>query len=258
MPFGHSTEKSTERQNTGPRQESPFLKLAPGERVIRILDDEECAFWQYWLKVNVGGKQQGRSIIVGYDNPIKQRMEALGKDHPDFQKPSKRIRINVLDRTPVKFTSDNIAVYADENGNFPSATPEGEVLTDRPVLPHNRVRIMEFGLDFMKRLGMLHNRQMNRQTFKKMVIQDFDIQIVTEKTGDRDRDVTRSPYPHLDQDPLPAALASLQRYDIATISRPLPNEAIELLLEGQDYREVLTQFGFQPGYYPLLDDQAPF
>lgn len=239
MAFGKSLQK-TSNDDTRP-SESPFLRLPPGERLIRILDDEETPYWSYWLDVNVDGRKVGRSIVVGYPNPIKEYMDNLGEDNPAFRRIRKRSYLNVLDRTLVKRDPNGAAYYPDEQGNYPEKSASGEALS--ALVPNNRVMILDTGPQLMELFTMLNNRVRDRRDPSQLLpIQRVDLRVVTSGKG---RDTTRAVYPDIDTDELPQELADLPRYDLAKIVEPMPNESIMRLLEGDDYSEVIKDLGWK-------------
>lgn len=219
MPFGSSiTERG--KANKDSKLESPFLKLQAGtDVVIRILDDDIHSFYRYWYPVNIGGRRDGRPIIVAFNNPIKDYMSTLGDDHPQFHRPSQRAYLNVLDRTEYK---------------------AGE--------PLNKVKILELGKQLTERFQVLDGRAINRADFHRMHLQEFDIQLVTIGEGTQ-KDVI--PSQHIDDKPLPVELLTLPRYDLQKMSQPMPNEAIQKLLDGADYNEVRKELGWE-GAYPMV------
>ena len=239
MAFGKTAQKQSAQGNA--QQESAYLKFGQGERVIRILDQEETEFYRYWLNVNVGGKQQGRSIVIGNkkDSPIYKYMQGLGEDHPDFRFPARRLLLNVLDRTPVKKTSTGLTVYADERGNFPNTDPVSEEsVAKQPIVPNNKVYIMEFGPQLLDQMLVLHERIRDRETFEPLPIWRFDIKIVSRGAG---KDTKRGVMPDVDQDPLPDELFSLPKYDLKLVCRPLPVQYQQRILDGEDYIELMRE-----------------
>jgi hypothetical protein len=181
MAFG-ATQQQRGTQS-GAKFESPYIKLVD-DRLIRILDEEEIAFWRYFIPVNVGnGRTQGRSICVGMDNPIKTMMNGLGAEHPNFRKVENRMVLNVLDRTPVVRWADGTTLYADKSGRF--TNPEsGAALQGVKPVPNNRVMILEFGKQLMEFFVLYHNRLRDRVDMDVLLpIQRIDLRISTMGSG---------------------------------------------------------------------------
>jgi hypothetical protein len=239
MAFGDSKQR---KGSEGGRTESPYIKLAAGERVIRIRDDEEFSYWRYFINVNVNGQQQGRSIVVAMDNPIKKMMDQLGADHPNFRKVERRMLLNVLDRTPVVRWTDGTTLYPDQSGVF--TNPEsGTRLSDPARVANNRPMILDFGPQLMEFFMAYHNRLRNKQNLDELLpIQRVDLRVATFGKGfDTKRIVTADQ----DTDPLPPELAALPKYDLKKLTQPMPNEAIQQLLDGADYNEVTRALGWE-------------
>jgi hypothetical protein len=246
MPFGQTYENNRAGGSSEVR-ESPYLRIKSGERIIRILDDDAVGFWQYFIDVNVGGKITGRSIIVGgSNNPIKRYMDSLEEGHPKYRRPSRRFLMNVYDRSPV-IRVDGQTYYADDRGNFPPQTnvkdKDGFPLISEP---NNRIMLLEFGPSLMEDFMTLHKRIRNPETGTAMSIQEFDLRIMAKGTG---RDMKKTPIPGTDRDstkPLPEAVADGPRYDLASCTRPVPDEAQERLLAGEDYSTIIRSLGWEP------------
>lgn len=215
--FGQMANRA-EDSNNGARK-NPFLKLEAGKDVtIRILDRESTDFFSYYLMVNANGKKQGVSIIAGRNNPIKSFYAAQGLEEP---KARRRARINVLDRTP------------DDKG-----------------VPLNVVKIFEYGSKVDSDLGALHGRARSRANPSvRLQVWDVDLLLVTDGQGlEKRTNIMVS----LDEDPLSPELASLPRYDLHRLCEPLPNEAVQRILEGEDYYEILTEIG-RNGDWPMVN-----
>lgn len=244
MAFGDSLKQRNEGAQGN--RVSPYLALKPGEYTIRILDTEETTYWRYWLPVNVGGKRQGRSITVGPDNPIRDYMLSLGKEHPQYQSVSRRCVINVLHRSPVIILEDGKVLNADERGQY---ILDGKRVNGTPV-PENAVKILEFGNSVLESLSTLNGRMRSRTRQGEMVdINGTDILLIV--TGEGTKKNTQ-PLQGFDEGDLPAELASLPRYDLAEMVKPMPNEQVQALLDGEDYNEIYKQLGWA-GNYPMKD-----
>lgn len=241
MAFGSSKQKASAGANDNANLDT-YLRMTEGERIVRILDEEETSFWRYWLNgAAYPGCGKGKGIIVGRDSPIRQHMEALGKDHPDYRAPQRRYLLNVLDRTPVKKTSKGYPVYADGNGNFPNALGD-ENVSNSPVVPNNRVYVVEFGSQLLDSFVILHNKIKHRNTYELLPIWGFDVKIFTKGSG---LETKRMVFPDMDQDPLPEELFALPKYDLAQFTRVFPNAAQERILAGEDFGAIMKELGWE-------------
>lgn len=241
MAFGDSTKK-TQREDS-PRV-SPFLKL-DGERIVRILDEDVVPYYQYWLDVNIGGRQVGRGIVAGFNNPIKDFMDSIGEEDPRYRRPSRRFAINVLDKTLVKIKTDGTVVYADERGNFPTDAD----LSGIAPAPHDQVKIVNFGPTLMDQLKTLNDRARSRSTYEPITIQQFDVRIISSGRG---RDKKTMAMQDADY-ALPQVLLDLPRYDLNKIYAPLPNEALQRILNGDDYNEIIKEL--YSSEFPMVSNE---
>lgn len=245
MGFGSSLSQSGTQENTTSSFETIYLRLPTNvvaEHVIRVLDQEEFSYWRYYMWVNVGGKQQPRSIVVGPgDTPIKKHFAAM--EESARAKPGKRMLLNVLDRTPVKKTANGTPVYA-VNGEYPATGPNGEDLSKAPIQPNNKVYILDFGLDIMKKFTTYHGRVRKVGTFEPLNIWDFDVRIIS-TPGKEAKDVNREMMPDSDQEPLPSELTdNLLKYDLTQVVHPMPNEYQVRLLAGEDLNGLLKELNW--------------
>lgn len=239
MPFGASLQRETTQSDTTTQAEQIYFRIPP-ESVLRILDEQEVSYWRYYVYVNVGGKQQQRSIVVGPGNtPFKERY-----GNTDI-KPSKRMLLNILDRTIVKKLADGTPVYQDAGGKYPPTAGNGENTAGLAETPNNKIYILDFGSEIMKKLVNLHRRVRNQKTFDPMNVWDFDIRLISTKTGPEAKDVSRDVIPDLNQEPLPEELkASLLKYDLSQAVHVMPDNAQERLLAGEDLLVILKELNW--------------
>jgi hypothetical protein len=243
MGFGESMQRNTGAQGGGNvRFESPYLKLPAGERIIRIVDEEEVSFWRYFINVNAGGQPRGKPIIVARDNPIKHMMDELGEGHAKYRKVERRMVFNVIDRTPIVRWQDGSTIWPNETGLY--INPD----TDQPLVapelqPNNRMYILEVGPQLMQNFLHLHqNFRPKDDPSQQLPIQMVDVKITTFGKGfDTKRFASTTDV----WGPLPKELADLPRYDLKEITKPMPNDSIQRLLNGDDYNDVLRDLGWE-------------
>jgi hypothetical protein len=206
-----------------------YMKLGPGEKVIRILDEEETVYWRYWIN-KLQGREVNRSVTVAsMRDPIPRYYNSLGKDHPEYRSIQKRFVLNVLDRTPMN---------AD-----PSSKKE------------DKVRILELGKELMDKFAMLHMRIRDRETFEPLPITRFDVKVISQGTG---KDVNRIVLPGDDLDDLSDELKTLLKFDLSKVFRPMPAEYQERLLAGEDYADVIKDLGWEKPVATIPIDDVPF
>lgn len=238
MAFGKSTERN-KGNSGGEVREQIYLRLQPGEKTIRILDEEETPFWRYWMQVSIGpGQKAGRPVITGRGSPIDRYMASLEEGDPNLAKKQQRMLLNVLDRTWVKKNSKGQAVYADESYEYPKTDPgTGEDLTRIEPEPHNKVLILEFGPQLMQDFMLLDKRTRSREDPRKLLnIWEFDVKIITRGKG---RDTVHKAFADDDKSPLSQDLLALPRHDLVSMTLPLPNEACQRILDGEAFQEVI-------------------
>jgi len=211
MAFGDNARPKTNADgstSTG-KFESNYLKLE-GDQTIRILDKSEDVpfYWRYYMPVNVGGKQQDRSIVVGRNGPIAQFMVTLDSTSDRrFRKPGKRMLLNVLDRSD------------------------------------NRVKILDFGSDLLAKFTALHQRVRRPGTMEPMNVWDFDLTVIS-VAGKEPKDVQRSVFPGTDMEPLAADLAALPKFDLSQAARIMPDEMQQRILAGDDFIEIMKELNW--------------
>lgn len=239
MAFGESLNKlSRQSEDQGRTQEVPFVRLGEHERVFRIMDTREFMFWSAWFKVNVRGQKVRRSVILGTNDVINEwnSVHGYNRGDPDYISPRPRFAVNVLDRTKVIRKDGDVLFpnktgrYEDANGRLVSGTPED----------YNKVLIWEFGKSTLETIVSLSKYMRSRNNPQKSVsINDVDIIVVSEGEGLRRAIRVLQGF---EEGPLPAHLSSLPLYDLQSIFKPFPDEAIKKLLDGEDYYEVLDAY----------------
>jgi len=232
MAFGDNFDKNKETSGNvgdGEKRESPFLPIKEGMDVlIRILPEDEVVFWTFWMKVKIGTEWADRSVIAGPNSPVHAFMKEIGPDDKRFRKPSRRWRINVLERTP----------------------------NDRNE-PLNKVRILEGGAKLKDQLKALNGRVRSPKDFsQKLTLDQFDVWLITTGSGKDNKNTTVMQQVDNDVGVLPNDLLLLPRYDLKKICEPIPNEALQRLLDGEDYGEIMKSIG-RTGDWPMYTP-APF
>ena len=245
MAFGDSTKEKSSTSNTG---SSPFMDLGQGERLIRVLSEDEFSYWRYWMNVNTGGGQKsGRSIIVGRDNPIRPRMDEIGKGNPGYVSPSRRFAINVLDRTLVIKLADGTTVYPNASGDyvFNKAAVQGV------PEPNNVVKILEFGPQLMDLFINLNGRMRSRVDRSQITILQTDVMLNI--SGEKmDRVITpMQTFDPAGENPVPAGTVTYL-YDLHRIYAPFPaNAIIDLIDNDVEWNTVMKSLN-RDGEYPTV------
>lgn len=227
MTFGSTLKAASVSNVQEERKLAPYLRLNPGEYTIRIVGQEQT-FWRYWIPVRVGDRYEGRSVIAAYDNPIK----TSDRLNDQAKRPSRRFVVNVYDRTEVIRTPDGAVVYPDEFGSF---SLNGNPVSGRKT-PRNEVLILEFGMDMMNEFLVQDGRMRSRKDHSKVLrVTETDLILVVRGQG---RERTVKVMQGFNEDPVDVN----EIYDLSEIVRPYPNEAIQELLDGQEYTDVLKKY----------------
>jgi len=254
MAFGDSFKRIGSQNEGGKRVSvSPFLTFNPGDRFIRILG-QEVLYYRYYLRVNIKGSQKDRSIVAGgFNNPIRDFMESIGPEDPRYRTVSQRFYINVIDRTLVKITSQGIPVYADENGVYPDKDPiTQEDISSKDPAPHNQIRILETGKGLMDQLDMIDKSGIrDPKTLDVLGIHDFDVKIRVRGRGKEMKKFAMADTGYNEE--LPSEVFSYPRYDLHEMTKPMPEDAIRRILDGEDYIDVISSIGREIGKYPMFN-----
>ena len=242
MAFGDSAVRSATQSTDNA---TPYMRLN-GEVTLRILDTEETAYWRYYMWVTVNGTKAQRGIVVGRDGPIARHFAQIGKGNPGYVAVQQRRLLNVFDRTMVKRTA-NGTYYPDGDGVYPQVDAAGTPLASVLPVPANRVGVIDIGSDLITDLRTLHNRVKHAQTFTALPIWQFDVVIVTTKTGPLPKDVSRRVLAGTDQTPLQDLVAQheLVKYDLRDFTRVMPDEAQQRVLAGDDFVEIMKDLGWE-------------
>ena len=288
MPFGRTANQKPSTDTSTKRTfDSPFLSLT-GERIVRIVGDEVQVKRHFWRGVNIGdGKtgekpivvarsevdDSGETVFLGYDkapdywnNPIDEmyRSEYTKEEITTGGKyPQTRFYVNVFDRTPVFRTDDGIfypEMYLTKDGDIKS-----EYVHLGEPIPHNKIMILEqssgkpTGDHFYNKIIAAAKSLKSRQG-KKITIEQCDLRITYDLSSGRkwngkpvpDRNV----HPDINQEHL--AYKDEDLYDLYSWLAPWPNVAIQDILEGKVYADVVKEHNIK--LFPVKNgsDDLPF
>lgn len=298
MPFGKTMTKPKDEKNVTDGEQvvykHPFMNIAQGHRKFRILPEvvdgivneqpledafgrptkvlvqvpeTEIRWLEAWWPVNVGGSQQKRRFILDWHNPWKNPLWKFiqanyEKGSEERRALKNRFGINVIDFTPVVFDEFGNPVYADISGVY-RIDQRGKVL-DNPVAgdpqPHNAVRIFEGSTGDE---GGKHLFQAVIDAFDGLennegqAINPAGASILIKTTGTGIKTV-RSVKTANDFKPLDPVFIFLPRYDITSWATPWPDQAIERLLDAEDFNDIAEEYNLK--LYPELiefPEEAP-
>lgn len=220
----------------------------------------ENRFLEVWVDVNLGGQTVPRRIILDwrrqFDNPYWNMIaEPTPPKSPQRKAQRHKFAMNVVDLTPVLQDAEGRYVYPDENGVY-QLSAQGkfvEPITGRGT-PLRKVRILE------STAGDKGGRHFLQQLITQITgVEDGDgeprqaheVDLLISITG-IDVDTQRPIRTTANFSPLPDELIYAPRYNLAEWTKPWPDEAVTLLLQGADFNEVIEQFGIT--LFPSLED----
>lgn len=218
---------------------SPFLSLRaksatePGDFYVRVLEDS-YPYRSYFLRgIGFNGNKTSRSVIVGdYNNPIRNYMESLDENDPSYARLRLRHMVNAIE---FKLKEDG------------SGFDHRLVIIDIS----NTLNDQLIDLDSM---GVIDN-----STLEKMSLFEYNIRIRVRGVG-RDTVYSVNPAndPRLPSDRiLPADVMPTKVYDLAEMTKPLPDEVLKMIVEGVDWSEIMDKMDRKLGDYPMIEYQNP-
>lgn len=293
MAFGSSANTNSGSQTFDKTDVSEvFLNTKEGIRVFRIMPGaDEVKIKRQWLALNTDGtwepfwkfnpadKRRKTTVIVAYwdtdlnkwvgdesywrNNPIDQFVASLDEEDREGKFAQERFYLNILDITPVKQGKDGI-VYPDTSFQYPG------VSADVAKSPVGKVRILEGSSGELERenkktgkieagksmyaILMRATRGVLNQDGDPVTPYEYDMRLTTTGSGIGTVYEFR---PSGDPKPLAPEYAALPIYDLKSWLKPYPNAAIDDLMSGRDYNEVIKEYSIQ--LFPkLIEDENPF
>lgn len=227
----------------------------------------------FWLDVMRNGKTSKARAFVDnrYDNPMRNRLLAeidpnLSKAERDAEArtfPIGRVRffLNVWDITPViRLTEEmveNLGIVTYDGIVYPNLDNQYIVFgaNKKPIKldaklkgPRNEIVILEGSAGRMDDPKAKHTLRKFAALEKEVSTDDGDgflpltafgvrLKITGESTGTEYVLTSTS-----DRDPLSSEVYMLPRYDLDSFVAPWPNEALEALIDGEDFNEVIKAY----------------
>lgn len=271
MAFGQSMKKSQETQTEGDQKRDWYwLDLHSGVRVFRILPEvdqfgnfvftdghtqpeSEISWYEAWWTVIAGGNEVKRRIFLPnqFDNPLwRYVQENYEKGSPERKLVKQRFGVNVYDVTKVLFNEEGLAIYPDEKGKYMilATGKKLEVEAKGDPVPHNKILILEGsagkagGKHLLNQLFELTGNIDNPHTGEVATLSEVDLRVKT--TGEKISTV-RNFFPSSNFKPLPEDVVKMPRWDIASWVKPWTDDAIERLIAGEDFNEIVEEYGIQ-------------
>jgi hypothetical protein len=239
--------------------------------------EAEVAFAFAWWEVMKGGEKKPARFIFAYDdymNPLRKFIwENFGKDSKEAKTTFKTaFAINVYDKSPVFIAPDGKIWYQSESGKFDLLAygDKGRVITDKDQLPEvpsdyepqplNRVRILEgsYGKPGGKHLFqqlIINATEVEDNDGMLRRLPEFTLRLST-TTGASYTDTSRMIRNLTDFSPVSDEIALLPRYDLKSWLTPWPEAAVESLIDGEDFNDVVEEYKLQ--MFPQLNvTEAP-
>jgi hypothetical protein len=276
MAFGQTLKEAQKGNSTeGNTFNSPFLPTKSGKRVFRVLpiyDNEgnliaptETRWLEVWWEVNVETPFKKRRLMLNwlnpYENPIWEYIQATtepkSKDR-SAKMPKNKFALNVLDRTPVIVLENGDVVYADETNKWTISANNKfipEVKADIKAAPLNQVRILEGSAGREGGKHLLQNlvttsENIDHPSGDGRLAQLYEVDLRLSTTGRDLDDTSRGFFITSNFKPLTKKELALPRYDLEAWTKPWPNDALQALLDGKNFDEVVEQHGIV--LYPKL------
>lgn len=275
MGFGRSANTKL-TQTAQENRESIFLDIKRGIRTFRLPQGaEEVKVKRHWLALNTDGTWEPKFIYNPNDkrrsipitvarwnadmgrwdgaernwrrNPIDEWVTSQGEGGVDTDKmyAQELFYLNVLDLTPVRVTDDGTIHYPDEGMKYPAAAVNGKKVVSGTMKILTGSSGDPNGKSLYANLVRLAKSALNDDG-DPIDIYDFEIRLVTTGQG---KDTNRS-FNMGAVRPMPKDYKSVPMYDFSSWPQIWPSDAISSLMQGQDYTEVLNEYGLK--LYPEL------
>lgn len=269
MGFGRSAVTKVATNAPEERREQIIWDMKRGIKVFRLpVGSEEVKIKRHWLSQNPDGTweprfgynplDKRRSVpitVARWDpvvnrwvgsvpnwraNPIDRLINALDKADQDGKYAQEVFYLNVLDLTPVRIESDGTIHYPDDKMKYPEASGSSE----RRVLGKMRILAGSSGdpdgKSLYANLIRLAKSALNDDG-EPLSIYDYEIRLVTTGQG---KETNRSFNMGAVRD-TPAEYASIPMYDFSTWPCIWPNDAVEELMAGGEYPEVVDKYNIK-------------
>lgn len=213
--------------------------------------EAEIRWLEVWYNVMIEGEQKRARIILDWEDPwgnplwkhVSKNFEKGSKERKGFKQ---RFGVNIIDMTPVLFDDKGNVVYSDINGvfNLNAKSKRTEVVIGDPK-PLMQVRILEGSAGDA---GGNHLLQQIKDEVENLEDNDgkpreaYEVTMLMKTTGE-DIKTKRNVRVSSDFVSLDTKYFLLPRYDIAAWAKPYPYEMLERVLDGEDYVELVTEYG---------------
>lgn len=257
---------------TGTSEDTP-ANVKGGTRIFRLLPQldkagqivkvdglevtaQEYAYLSVWLDVNIANKEgvvtRGRrevrmDVARKWDNPYWKRIaDKTEKGSQQRRDQSAKFVMNVLDRTPVLMRPDGSYLYPNEHAEF-TILPNGKWVPAEAGTGQrlDQIRILqgshgESGGRSLIAGILLALKNFDNEDGSAVIPHKVNIKLAVSGAGKK---VERYIGVIASQVPVEESLLFAPRYDLAAFAKPWPDEAVNALIDGAEYNEVVKTFG---------------
>lgn len=279
MAFGKSMKVSKQAVNTGDGEQVKYnwhwIPTQSGNRLFRILPAieqgvainepvSEVRWLETWYDVMVNGTLARRRIILDWQAPwsspmwkyVSENFEKGSKERKAFKQ---KFGINVYDRTPVIYDAEGEPIYPNDK-NVYNISAKGKVVSvaQGTPLPHNKIRILEGsagdigGRHLLQQVADLMESGISDNEGNPRGLHEFDIRLRTTGEG---INTNRSVRDMGNFAPLADEVVFAPRYDLDAWATPWPNETLQRLVDGEDFNDIVEEYGLK--LFPELTDSLP-
>lgn len=179
MPFAN-TDTRTESTTI---KKTEFLKLAQGQTLIRILEEESAKFYIHYVKgISIECLGEDECPVCLNNRKIYIENPEGFRDIPGYYPKVQRFAVNVLDRTVVKICPECETENKKFGGNFPQFCECGTMLTNVKEAPVNKVRLLAKGVTVFEQFNAFESSVLD-ETETPLPITSYDIILSVSGTG---------------------------------------------------------------------------
>jgi hypothetical protein len=276
MAFGSSAKTKNTDTTMNENRENPFLDVRNGIRIFQLpAGTEEVRVKRHWVALNDNGtcepkfgfnpndKRKAFPVVVAYfsaasekwigatssnwrNNPIDNWVKTLEAEEQKGKYAQEIFHLSVVDLTQVMVGSDGTICYPNETMKYLNAPKDAKkIVSGKPRILTGSAGDPS-GKSLYANLIRLANTALNDEG-EPLSIYDYQIRLVITGSGKE----TNRNFNMGKVAPLAEEYASLPVYDVMSMCRPWPNEAIQALLDGETtYADALKEYSIVT--YPAL------